>query len=134
MLNANNIVNKCLGKGMSMPKMGGIRNNQRPILRDKKSKNMVRYSYFNADLDDGSSQLVYAGSKVGAKRILEDEGLNPLNLKELTYEDAKRLHDQVKLDMARSQSKGAYTSAGKKILPESNLDRDNRIKKKYSLR
>jgi len=112
MIDPMNIVGKCLGRSVMprMPTMGNIR-------PDFKGKNMVRYSYFEVTLEDGSKKLMYSGSKAGIKRMLEDNNVGYLAIKEITYADAQKYKTD-ELDTARRQTKGIYTSKGTRVVPK----------------
>ena len=111
---AMNIVNKCLGRNtMSIGRVP-----QMPNLRaDRHGKNMVRYNYYEVTLEDGSKKLMYAGSTIGIKRMLEDNGQKYLAIKEITYADAQK-YKMEDLDSARAGTKGKYSSKGTRIVPK----------------
>jgi hypothetical protein len=124
MINTNRILGNMLGGKTAMPRMGRMGMGKRMgmgrmgIRSDSRSKNMVKYSYYDVTLEDGTEKLMYAGSKVGVKRMLESENIPYLAIKEITYEDAQKKHNLADLDQARSKTKGVYTSKGSRIMPK----------------
>jgi len=82
-----------------------------------KNRDMVHYGYYKAMKEDGSYELVYAGSIAGVRKIGEDQTppVKYVDIEELTYKQALALKGEEGLTNARLRTKG-YTSAGKRII------------------
>jgi len=78
------------------------------------TRDMVHYGYYKGIKEDGTIDYVYAGSKIGVRRIGEDKKppIHYVKIEEMTYEEAHKKLGEEGLVKSR-QSVSGYTSSGK---------------------
>jgi len=81
-------------------------------------RTMVHYGYYEATLETGQKMPVYAGSKLAAKRILDDQNVNYIDIRNMTFEDTKDKYGVEGTNKARSAVHKKYNWTGKKIIDE----------------
>lgn len=89
-------VNKILGKPVSCG-MG--------ITKDRSSKNMVHWGYYEAETEEGEVVPTYAMSRKSAKKDLEEKGVKIKDMKDLTFADAQSRYGEMGLFKLRVENK-----------------------------
>ena len=89
MLNANNIVNKCLGKGMSMPRIG--------IKKDKNSKNKINYNW------ESFNNKTFEGHVIGWQKPLSANGFKNDNYKVINILKESNMYNVIYTNVATGE-------------------------------
>ena len=113
MMNPHLVVNKCLGRS-NLPRMPQTRIGP---AKDTFSHNMVRYNYFEVELENGSKVTKYGGSAKAVKKQLEDEKTSWVQIKEMPYGDVEKNLSVEDRDRIRGHSKSVYSNRGIKKVP-----------------
>ena len=79
-----------------------------------RTRDMVRFVYYEVEDEQGNIFPVYAGSIKGARRIMDDKGIKVVSIKEMTHNRAKEKFGDEGLVKSRIGSK-PYKSSGVKI-------------------
>jgi hypothetical protein len=113
MLNPHSVIGKCLGRP-TMPRMPQTRIGP---AKDTFSQNMVRYNYFEVELENGTKVTRYGGSAKAVKKQLDDEKTKWLEIKEMPYGDVEKNLTVDERDRIRGHAKSVYSNRGVKKMP-----------------
>ena len=80
------------------------------------TRDMVHYGYYEATLEGGKKVPIYSGSKKGARKILADQGIEPMSIIEMSFTEAKEKYGEEGLTGSRKQVKNMYNWRGDKIV------------------